>query len=85
MTGTGPLLAFKTLRLVGIPMMGFGYPPWFSGSILFPATLWRLLLVVTITSRPRLPMPQRRYWDIQVSFPDRQGFVLRTVARLRRP
>ena len=32
MTGTGPLMAFKTLCLVGIPMMGFGYPPlvfWF--------------------------------------------------------
>ena len=27
MTGTGPLVAFETLRLVGIPMMGFGYPP----------------------------------------------------------
>jgi hypothetical protein len=32
MAGTGPLVAFKTLRLVGIPMVGFGYPPavfWF--------------------------------------------------------
>ncbi len=60
MAGTGLLVAFETVRLVGIQIMKFGYPPlvfWFH---LFPVTLFRLLIGVTVTSRPRLPMPQRR-------------------------
>ena len=82
MTGTGPLMAFEILNLVGIPMMGFGYPPWLSGSILYLATLFRLLFAVTITSRPRLPMLQRRHWNLQASFPGRQDFILHTVTGL---
>jgi len=58
-------MAFETFCLVGIPP-GIRVSPsvfWF----LYLTTLSRLLLAVTITSRPRLPIPRRRYRDIQVS------------------
>ena len=64
LAGTGPLMAFETFCLVGIPP-GIRVSPsvfWF----LYLTTLSRLLLAVTITSRPRLPIPRRRYRDIQV-------------------
>jgi len=67
-------MAFETLHLVGIPLNGIRVSPfWLSGSF-FPATLYRLLLVVTIAFRPRLPLSQRRYRNIQALLSWSSGF-----------
>jgi len=69
MAGTGFLVTFETARLVGIPHNGIRISPFgFLAPSFPPVTLCRLFIGVTITSRPRLPMPQRRCWDIQASF-----------------
>ena len=69
LAGTGCLLTFQTTYLVGILYRIRTSPFGFLAPSYVFTTLIRLLSAVTIASRPRLPMSQRRNWGIQASFP----------------